>query len=123
MTSDSIDLLLAHCPQCGSYTFPAAAYGCRACGAGADRLQAVPCPTVPRLRNAVTVHAELAPGLPVPCVIGEVELALGVIEEALIDVESEAQLKLGMALQPSARMDAPGKLQWRFAPDLRESAE
>lgn len=123
MTSASIDLLLAHCPQCGAYTFPAAVYGCRACGLGADRLQVVPCPTVPRLRNAITVHAELAPGLPVPCVIGEVELAPGVIEEALIDVESEAQLTLGMALQPRAQMNATGKLQWRFSPDLRETAE
>lgn len=122
MTTESVDLLLAHCLHCGSYTFPAAAYGCRACGAGADRLQAVPCPAVPRLRNAVTVHTELAPGLPVPCVIGEIELAPGVIEEALIDAESEAQLTLGMALRPRAQVDATGKRQWCFVPDLRETA-
>lgn len=116
-------LQVAHCSICGGYTFPAAAYGCRVCGAAAERLQAVPCPTAPRLRNAVTVYAELAPGLPVPCVIGEVELAPGVVEEALIDAASEAELTLGMALRARAEIDAAGKVQWRFASDLRESAQ
>lgn len=122
MNPESTDLKLAHCRQCGAYTFPAAAYGCRACGAGADRLEAVACPMVPRLRNAVTVHAELAPGLPVPCIIGEVEIAPGVVEEALIDAASEAQLAPGMAMRARSQVDASGKLQWRFAPDQRETA-
>jgi uncharacterized OB-fold protein len=116
-------LQLARCAECGGYTFPATAYGCRVCGAASDRLQAVPCPTVPRLRNAVTVHAELAPGLPVPCVIGEVELAPGVVEEALIEAASEGELTLGMALRARAVSDPAGKVQWRFAPDAREDAQ
>lgn len=122
MNPESPEFQLAHCRQCGAYTFPATAYGCRTCGAGADTLERVPCPMVPRLRNAVTVHAELAAGLPVPCIVGEVEIAPGVIEEALIDAESEAQLAPGMALRARAQVDAGGKVQWRFAPDQRESA-
>lgn len=115
-------LQLAHCGACGGYSFPAQSYGCRVCGAAAERLSAVPCPMAPRLRNAVTVHAELIAGLPVPCVIGEVELAPGVVEEALIDAADESQLSLGMALQARAGVDEQGRVRWRFVPANREAA-
>jgi hypothetical protein len=109
-------LHLARCTDCGAHTFPADAYGCRRCGAAHARLAKEPC-TRAVLRNAITVHAELTPGLPVPCVIGEVELAPGVIEEALIGVPDEAALTLGMTLYPQAETDAAGKLRWRFVPE------
>lgn len=109
------DLLLARCGRCGGHTYPAHAYACRNCGAPAEQLRPVACDSA-TLRNAVTVHAELAPGLPVPCVVGEVELAPGVIEEALIGVASESELTLGMRLRPVAGTDTAGKPQWRFVP-------
>jgi len=109
-------LKLAHCRACGAYTFPAESYGCRVCGAPREQLVATECPQPPRLRNAVTVHAELAAGLPVPCVIGEVELAPGVVEEALIAAESEAALTLGMALRAEGEADEQGRVRWRFVP-------
>lgn len=109
-------LQLAYCQACGAWSFPAHAWGCRVCGAAAEQLRASVPPSAPTLRNAVTVHAELAPGLPVPCVIGEVELAPGVVEEALIDVVDESVLRPGMALRSECVVDAQGAVRWRFAP-------
>ena len=107
-------LLLGRCPACDAWNFPANSWGCRACGAPGETLRPQAAPAAPVLRNAVTLHAELAPGLPVPCVIGEVELAPGVIEEALIDVASEADLAPGAVLR--AVHTAGAALPWRFVP-------
>lgn len=109
-------LLLGHCQVCGAWNFPAESWGCRACGAGRNHLQAMPPPGPAILRNAVTVHAELSPGLPVPCIVGEVELAPGVIEEALLQVASEADVAPGMVLEPVHLGDAGGISPWRFVP-------
>lgn len=114
MSADSPPLQLAHCRHCGHYSFPAQVYGCRRCGA-ADGLSSVPCPQVPLLKNFVTVFAELAPGLPVPCVIGEVALAPGVVEEALIAVADEAALALDMPLRAECT-EAGGQARWQFVP-------
>ena len=107
-------LALARCSRCGSHTFPATAYGCRPCGADVAALSPVPCPQPPRLLNFVTVHAELAPGLPVPCVIGEIELAPGLVEEGLI-AASEDALRPGMELLAQASASETG-VRWTFAP-------
>jgi hypothetical protein len=107
-------LLLGHCPACNAWNFPANSWGCHACGAPGQSLRALPAPVAPVLLNAITVHAELAPGLPVPCVIGEVELAPGVVEEALIDVASEDALAPGCVLR--ALHDPAAALPWRFVP-------
>ncbi len=108
-------LRLARCAACGGYTYPPEAYGCRVCGASGDRLQPVPPPGAVYLRNFVTLHSELAPGLKVPCVIGEVELAPGVVEEALIDVADESALRLDMPLQAVAQAEA-GAARFAFRP-------
>ena len=89
--------LLAHCTGCGTYTFPASAYGCRRCGSA--QLDAVALPQAPVLRNFITVHGDVAPGLTPPFVVGEVELAPGVVEEALLTVTDESLLRLGMPLE------------------------
>lgn len=109
-------LLLGHCQACGTWNFPAISWGCRSCGAGSESLLAKPLPGPAILRNAVTVHAELAPGLPVPCVVGEIELAPGVIEEALLQVADESELKLGTAVEPLHLGEAGGTSPWRFVP-------
>lgn len=114
MSNAPPELLLGHCDACGTWSFPAQAWGCRRCGR--PTLQARPLPAPPRLVNAITVHIELVPGLPAPCVIGEVQLAPGVVEEALIDVASEDRLQAGMALQARAGADTQGRLRWVFAP-------
>ena len=117
MNDTSTPLLrLAHCAGCGGYTYPPEAYGCRVCGASADQLQPVPPPGAIHLRNFVTLNAELVPGLAVPCVIGEVELAPGVVEEALIDVADESALQLDMPLQVVARTEAGAAARFAFRP-------
>lgn len=114
-------LLLGHCQACGAWNFPAESWGCRACGAATAKLQAKPLPGPAILRNAVTVHAELAPGLPVPCIVGEIELAPGVIEEALLQVTREDEVPLGAAVEPMHLGEAGGASPWRFVP-VREGA-
>jgi uncharacterized OB-fold protein len=117
MTTESEPRLqLAHCATCGAYTFPANAPACRRCGASGDALEVRPLPGNPKLRNAVTLHAQLHPELKAPCVIGEVELAPGVYEEALIDVADEAAAPLGAALQAVPHRLDDGRVQWRFTP-------
>ena len=104
------ELQIAHCPLCGTYSAPVNVPGCRHCGHPA--LEAAPLPAPPVLLNFVTLHNELAPGLPVPCVIGEVQLAPGLVEEALIGAD-ESMLAIGQALR--AEQDADGG-PWRFVP-------
>jgi uncharacterized protein len=115
-STEAPELLLGHCQACGAWNFPAESWGCRACGAANEKLQAKPLPGPAILRNAVTVHAELTPGLPVPCVVGEIELAPGVVEEALLQVASEADVTLGAEVKPVHLGDAGGTGPWRFVP-------
>lgn len=119
-------LELARCTACGGTSFPAQVPGCRHCGAAPAQLRAEACAAPVRLLNFVTVHAPLAPGLQVPAVIGEVELAPGLVEEARIDVESESVLTLGMALapvwQPAAEGADSAAGRWVFRPVQAEVA-
>lgn len=115
-------LLLGHCQACGTWNYPAESWGCRACGAPNRQLQARPLPGPAILRHAVTVHAELAPGLPVPCVVGEIELAPGVVEEALLQVASESEVAPGAEVVPVHLGEAGGASPWRFVPVRRAAA-
>ncbi len=115
-STEAPQLLLGHCQACGTWNFPAESWGCRACGAPSSKLLAKPLPGPAILRNAVTVHAELAPGLPVPCVVGEIELAPGVIEEALLQVARETDVAVGSVVVPVHLGETGGASPWRFAP-------
>ena len=108
--------LLAHCRQCGTYTFPPNAWGCRGCGAGNAILDKVPMPATPVLRNFITIHGDVAPGLTPPVVVGEVEIAPGVIEEALIAVDDEAKLTLDMPMEAIGADPAEPGRGLRFRP-------
>ncbi|CAM4328736.1 Zn-ribbon domain-containing OB-fold protein [Bordetella muralis] len=105
---------IGHCEACGTYTYPPQAYGCRQCGAALLRPVSPPAPAV--LRNYVTLYTALTPELDVPCVIGEVELAPGVVEEALIHVADESELCLGQQMEPQAYKDSKDQWRWRFVP-------
>ena len=110
-------LELARCTVCGGTSFPAQVPGCRHCGAPPAQLRAEACAAPVRLLNFVTVHSPLAPGLKVPAVIGEVELAPGLVEEARIDVPDENELALGMALAPVWQAGTEGAAgSWAFRP-------
>lgn len=109
-------LLLGHCQACGAWNFPAESWGCRRCGAPQEQLQAQALPGPAILRNAVTVFAELTPGLPVPCVVGEIELGPGVVEEALLQVANESEAVLGGPVEAVHLGEAGGVSPWRFVP-------
>ncbi|MBL0730935.1 Zn-ribbon domain-containing OB-fold protein [Piscinibacter sp. HJYY11] len=111
---DHLPTLLAHCRRCGTYTFPSNAWGCRECGD--DTLDKVPMPQTPRLRNFITVYGDVAPGLTSPVVVGEVEIAPGVVEEALIAVADESQLKLDMPMEAIGADSADTQRGLRFRP-------
>jgi uncharacterized OB-fold protein len=115
MAEPRLSTLLAHCGRCGTYTFPSNAWGCRACGADPSQLTPSPMPQVPRLRNFVTIHGDLSPNLKPPAVVGEVELAPGVVEEALLAVGDESLLSLDMELQVIGTDETPLQ-ELRFAP-------
>jgi hypothetical protein len=109
-------LQIASCTRCSAFSFPANVPGCRVCGAEPALLRQVDCPAPPRLRNFVTVHADIVPGLGAPCIIGDVELAPGIVEEAIIEAPNEARLSVGILLeavyQPGSNPGDSGS--WRF---------
>lgn len=78
-----VKLLFGQCRSCDSLTFPANAYGCHFCGA--PDLQPVDRDASGTLIAAVTLHADLIPGLSAPQVVGDLELAPGIVEEVLIE--------------------------------------
>ena len=82
--NNTLALLAARCRDCGAITFPAASYGCRQCGAPPDRLAAEKLSGRGRLREFITVHLELVPGLKPPIVVGDVEIADGLVEEVVM---------------------------------------
>lgn len=105
------------CGTCGATSFPATAYGCSRCGTARSRCRAglVHGPFV--LRNYVSVHQPLLPALRVPFVVGDVEIAPGIVEEAIIDVASEDALHVGMPLRAVVRAGAPPAPALRFVLD------
>lgn len=112
----TLHLLFLQCGQCAELSFPAGAYGCRHCGAPADAGSVVRRPGQARLRRAVTVHQNLSPALAAPYVVGELELAPGIVEEAVLDVADEQGLVPGMALRAVARDAGEGRYACRFVP-------
>ncbi|HEY5582054.1 MAG TPA: OB-fold domain-containing protein, partial [Rhodoferax sp.] len=54
------------------------------------------------LLEYVTIHVPMVPGMPVPCIAGDIRFAEGVIEEGVIAVSDESSLQLGMELKAVA---------------------
>ncbi len=106
---------LAHCSHCQAWSYPPGAWGCRRCGAPAEALSPTAAPHEPVLLEFVTLHTELATQLPVPCVIADVQLAPGVIEEALIATDADTQLVHGMRLRAEPAPVEAGA-RWWFRP-------
>jgi len=112
----ALRLLFLQCGQCGRLSFPASSYGCRHCGAPSEAGSVVRRPGLARLRRAVTVHQNLSPGLAAPYVVGELELAPGIVEEAVLDVPDEQGLTPGMTVRAVARDAGEGRYVCRFVP-------
>jgi uncharacterized OB-fold protein len=124
-----VEILFSRCAECGARHFPASPYGCRSCSAPPDRVETEPRPAAGVLRNFVTVHASVAPGVEAPCIVGEIEIADGVIEEAVVAVADESMLQLGMQMvgvvAPSAATEGGADVLFglRFVPAENGAAQ
>ncbi|MBR29054.1 Uncharacterized OB-fold protein, contains Zn-ribbon domain [Albimonas donghaensis] len=77
----TLRLRASRCADCGGLSFPPAPYGCPACGAAPDRVAEELLSGRARLLEFITIHTRIAPGLRPPVVVGEAEIAPGLIEE------------------------------------------
>ena len=86
------------CGQCGELSFPLTLYGCPRCGAEPEQVTEEAMDGTARLLTFLTLHTKLTPTLPVPLVVGEAEIAPGMIEEIML-VGDEDQYADDMMVQ------------------------
>ncbi|MEC9435544.1 MAG: zinc ribbon domain-containing protein [Pseudomonadota bacterium] len=114
----TLSLRASRCAACDGLSFPPAPYGCPLCGAAPDRVAEERLSGRARLLEFITIHTRVAPGLRPPLVVGEAEIAPGIIEEIELGVP-EDRLALGMEVQAvPARIerDDVESLAIRFVP-------
>ncbi len=92
-----VRLIVSRCSDCEGLMFPKAIYGCRCCGAAQERTREDELTGEATLISCVTVYQKLAPDLEPPFVVGEAEIAPGMVEEIMIDADEDA-LEVGAAL-------------------------
>ncbi|WP_158966706.1 Zn-ribbon domain-containing OB-fold protein [Chachezhania sediminis] len=96
------------CAACGQVHFPKTEFGCPRCGAAPDRVALHALDGAARLLAFATIHTRLSPLITPPCVVGEAEVAPGIVEEVML-VGDEMLYADGMALRavgiPVARGD------------------
>lgn len=102
----TLQLLFKRCPACDTLAFPPGLPACAVCGTPLTDTPAEPHDAPCILREFVTVHAPLVPDLPVPVVIGEIEVTPGVFRQGVVNVANEDQLSLGQPLRPVASAPA-----------------
>jgi len=113
----SLDFIYASCNSCRRLTFPANAPGCSHCGLSIETAEKLTREGIGTLMEFVTVHVALTPDMEVPCIIGDILLEDGIIEEGVISVHDESTLKLGMSLKAVASPLQDEKLYaCRFTP-------
>ncbi len=94
----TLRLRASRCGACGGLSFPHAPYGCPLCGAAPERVAEEELSGRARLLEFITIHTPVAPGLKPPVVVGEAEIAPGIVEEIELGVQ-EDRLTLGMEVQ------------------------
>lgn len=94
----SLRLLGARCGSCGGLSFPAVNYGCPLCGAPGESCIEEELSGEATLLEFITIHGTVVPGVNPPIVVGEAEIAPGIVEEIELGVH-EDQLRLGMMIQ------------------------
>lgn len=105
----TLELLFARCAACDGLTFPANAPGCMHCGDSLEHAAHIARPGIGTLLEYITVHVPLAPGMPAPIIAGDIRLAEGMVEEAVITAADEAALHPGMAMIAVANIDEQGR--------------
>ncbi|MCA0873562.1 hypothetical protein LCL97_22245 [Seohaeicola saemankumensis] len=86
------------CGACRQLHFPITAYGCPRCGAEPGRVAEQALDGRATLLSFATIHSRLSPLITPPCVVGEAEIAPGLIEEIMLAGE-ESQYADGMAVR------------------------
>lgn len=114
----NLNLIFGQCAACNQLHFPKTGYGCPRCGARPELVSAITRPGRATLLSFVTLHARLTPTLAVPCVVGEAEIAPGLIDEIMLSGAAE-QYHDGMTITAQAeQIERNGKtvLVCRFTP-------
>jgi len=115
----TLELRFARCTACDAPSFPHSPYGCPRCGAPADALREEFRDGRATLLGFVTLHARLAPGIEPPQVVGEAEIAPGLIEEVML-AGDETDFTDGMAIRAiphEVQREGGAVIACRFAPD------
>jgi uncharacterized OB-fold protein len=114
----SLDFWFAQCPQCARLSFPANVPGCAQCGQPLTEADRVARPGGGELLECVTLHTALAPGLAAPCVVADIRIAEGVVQEGVLAAADDAGLRPGMSLKAIAQPMASGeRFDCRFVPE------
>ena len=118
-TGPGLKLIFGRCAACEELHFPRTGYGRPRCGARPEQVTAEARAGQATLQTFITLHAKLAPGITPPCVVGEAEIAPGMIEEVMLSGGAE-QYRDGMAIVARAEeveRDGETRLACRFAPE------
>lgn len=91
-------LRAGRCADCGGLSFPLTRYGCPKCGAEPEAVSEEALDGTATLLTFLTLHTKLTPTLPVPLVVGEAEIAPGMIEEIML-LGDEDQYRDGMTVR------------------------
>ena len=100
LSEDGRTLVLraGRCAACKELSFPLTRYGCPKCGAEPDQVSEEVMDGRAQLLTFLTIHTKLIPGMTPPVVVGEAEIAPGMIEEIMLD-GTEEHYSDGMMLQ------------------------
>ena len=82
-------LRAGRCGKCHELSFPLTGYGCPKCGAEPEHVTEEAMEGRARLLTFLTLHSKLTPSLPVPLVVGEAELAPGMIHEIMLQGDED----------------------------------
>ena len=118
LAPEGLRLRASRCRACEGLSFPPAPWGCPLCGAAPEQMAETELDGRATLLEFITIHTRIAPGVRPPVVIGEAEIAPGLIEEVELGVPEEA-LTRGMTLQAVPReieLDDGPALAIRFVP-------
>lgn len=97
-----LDFEFARCSSCKGLTFPATAPGCQHCGVSLDGAERIARAGCGELLEFVTIHVPLRPDMAAPSIAGDIRIADGVVQEGLLVVDEETQLRHGMAVRAVA---------------------
>lgn len=90
-------LIAAECKKCRSLVYPKTPFGCPSCGADGDAMKETLLDGRVTLLSFATMHAKLAPTIAPPCVVGDVEIAPGLLCEVMLQGNAD-QYEIGMTV-------------------------